>query len=94
LGDGKAVACQAGAIDVPAKLESKAGVEIAAAADVEHRPKRVPPVQMRICARFRRGQDKAKDDLPEHNGHPAAMILRILALWPRMLFSRPVGDLP
>ena len=54
----------------------------------------VPPVQMRICTRFRRAEDKATDDLPEHNGYPAAMILRVLAVWPRMLFSRPVGALP
>ena len=53
-----------------------------------------PPVQMRICTRFRRAADKAKDDVPEHNGYPAAMILRVLAVWPRMLFSRPVGALP
>jgi hypothetical protein len=53
-----------------------------------------PPVQMRICTRFRRAEDKAKDDLPEHTGYPAAMILRVLAVWPRMLFSRPVGALP
>jgi hypothetical protein len=32
--------------------------------------------------------------LPEHNGYPAAMILRVLAVWPRMLFSRQVGALP
>jgi hypothetical protein len=53
-----------------------------------------PPVEMRICTRFRRAEDKAKDDLPEHAGYPAAMILRVLAVWPRMLFSRPVGALP
>jgi hypothetical protein len=53
-----------------------------------------PPVQMRICTRFRRADDKAKDDSPEHKGYPAAMILRVLAVWPRMLFSRPVGALP
>ena len=54
-----------------------------------------PPVQMgRICTRFRRAEDKAEDDLPEHEGYPAAMILRVLAVWPRMLFSRAVGALP
>ncbi len=53
-----------------------------------------PPVQMRICTRFRRAEDKAEDDLPEHKGYPAAMILRVLAVWPRMLFSRAVGALP
>jgi hypothetical protein len=53
-----------------------------------------PAVQMRICTRFRRAEDKAKDDVPEHTGYPAAMILRVLAVWPRMLFSRPVGALP
>jgi hypothetical protein len=53
-----------------------------------------PPVEMRICTRFRRPEYKAEDGLPEHPGYPAAMILRILAAWPRMLFSRPVGALP
>ena len=32
--------------------------------------------------------------LPSHPGYPPAMILRILAVWPLMLFSRPVGALP
>jgi hypothetical protein len=27
-----------------------------------------PPVQMRICTRFRRTEDKAKDDLPDDPG--------------------------
>jgi hypothetical protein len=31
-----------------------------------------PPVQMRICTRFRRPEHKAKDDLPDHPGYPAA----------------------
>jgi hypothetical protein len=53
-----------------------------------------PPVQMRICTRFRRPEHKAKDDLPDHPGYPAAVILRVLAVLPRMLFSRPVGALP
>jgi hypothetical protein len=53
-----------------------------------------PPVEMRICTRFRRPEHNAEDGLPEHAGYPAAMILRILAAWPRMLFSRPVGALP
>jgi len=53
-----------------------------------------PPVQMRICTRFRRTEPPAKDGLPDHPGYPAAMILRILAVWPLMLFSRPVGALP
>jgi hypothetical protein len=53
-----------------------------------------PPVEMRICTRFRRSEDKAKDALPSHPGYPAAMIVRILAAWPLMLFSRPVGALP
>ena len=53
-----------------------------------------PPVEMRICTRFRRPEHKAEDGLSEHPGYPAAMILRILAVWPRTLFSRPVGALP
>ena len=52
------------------------------------------PVEMRICTRFRKSDDKANDGLPSHPGYPLAMILRILAVWPLMLFSRPVGALP
>jgi hypothetical protein len=53
-----------------------------------------PPVEMRICTRFRRPEHKVEDGLPDHPGYPAAMILRVLAVWPRMLFTRPVGTLP
>ncbi len=53
-----------------------------------------PPVEMRICTRFRRPDAKASDGLPEHAGYPVAMIVRIMAAWPRMLFSRPIGALP
>ena len=53
-----------------------------------------PPVEMRICTRFRRSDDKAEDRLPSHSGYPPAMMARILAAWPLMLFSRPVGVLP
>jgi hypothetical protein len=53
-----------------------------------------PPVEMRICTRFRRSDHKADDCLPSHPGYPPAMIIRILAAWPLMLFSRPVGALP
>jgi hypothetical protein len=53
-----------------------------------------PPVKMRICTRFRRSEEKAEDGLPSHPGYPPAMIVRLLAAWPLMLFSRPVGALP
>jgi hypothetical protein len=53
-----------------------------------------PPVEMRICTRFRRSEEEAQDSLPSHPGYPAAMIIRILAVWPLVLFSRPVGSLP
>jgi hypothetical protein len=53
-----------------------------------------PPVEMRICTRFRRPENKPEDGLPEHPAYPVAMILRILAAWPLTLFSRPVGALP
>ena len=53
-----------------------------------------PPVQMRICTRFRRSAERADDDVPSHRGYPPAMIVRILAAWPLMLLSRPVGVLP
>jgi hypothetical protein len=53
-----------------------------------------PPVEMRICTRFRRLQEEVQDDLRSHPGYPPAMIVRILAAWPLTLFSRPVGALP
>jgi hypothetical protein len=53
-----------------------------------------PPVEMRICTRFRRSQEKAEDGLRSHPGYPPAMIVRFLAAWPFMLFNRPVGALP
>jgi hypothetical protein len=53
-----------------------------------------PPVEMRICTRFRGSGDKAEDGLRSHPGYPPAMMLRILAVWPLTLFSRPVGALP
>lgn len=53
-----------------------------------------PPVQMRICTRFKPSEAKGDDDLPSYPGYPAAMFLRIFATAPLMLFSRPVGSLP
>jgi hypothetical protein len=53
-----------------------------------------PRVEMRICTRFRRSEEEIPDGLPSHPGYPFALIVRILAVWPLMLFSRPVGALP
>jgi hypothetical protein len=53
-----------------------------------------PPVEMRICTRFRRSEERVEDGLPSHPGYPPSMMVRILAAWPRMLFSRSVGALP
>ena len=53
-----------------------------------------PPVEMRICTRSRRSEEKSEDALPNHSGYPPTMMVRILAAWPLMLFSRPVGALP
>jgi len=53
-----------------------------------------PPVEMRICTRFRRSAEKTEDGLRSHPGYPPAMMVRILAAWPLMLFSRPVVALP
>jgi hypothetical protein len=53
-----------------------------------------PPVEMRICTRLKRSEEMAEDGLPSHPGYPPAMMVRILAAWPLMLFSRPVGTLP
>ena len=53
-----------------------------------------PPVEMRICTRFRRSEARADDGAPSYPDYPPAMMLRILAAWPLMLFSRPDGILP
>ena len=53
-----------------------------------------PPVEMRICTRFRRSQEKPEDGVRSHPGYPPAMFVRILAAWPLTLFSRSVGALP
>ena len=53
-----------------------------------------PPVEMRICTRFKRSEEKTDDGLPSHPGYPASMMVRILAVLPSMLFSRPIGVLP
>jgi hypothetical protein len=53
-----------------------------------------PPLEMRICTRFRRSEENAEDGLPSHPGYPPTMMVRILAAWPLMLFSQPVGALP
>jgi hypothetical protein len=53
-----------------------------------------PPVEMRICTRFRRSEEKVEDGLPSNSGYPPTMVVRILAAWPLTLFSRPVGALP
>jgi hypothetical protein len=53
-----------------------------------------PPVEMRICTRFKRSDGQANDSLRSHPGYPPAMPFRILAVWPLVLFSRPVGVLP
>lgn len=53
-----------------------------------------PPVEMRICTRFRRSEQKAEDGVLSHPGYPPAMRFRLLAALPLMLFSRPVGTLP
>jgi len=53
-----------------------------------------PPVEMRICTRFRRSEEKADDGAASRPGYPLGILFRILGTWPLMLFSRPVGALP
>jgi hypothetical protein len=54
----------------------------------------VPPVEMRICTRFRRSNEIVDDGVRSHPGYPPAMMMRILAALPFMVFSKPVGTLP
>jgi hypothetical protein len=53
-----------------------------------------PAVEMRICTRFRRSDVAVEDGLRSYPGYPVGMMVRIMAVWPLMLFSRPVGVLP
>ena len=53
-----------------------------------------PPVEMRICTRFRRSAAAVEDGLRSHPGYPLGMFVRILAVWPMMLFSWRAGALP
>jgi hypothetical protein len=53
-----------------------------------------PPVEMRICTRFRRSGDGTADSLPSHAGYPPAMMVHLLLAGLAVLFSRPVGALP
>jgi hypothetical protein len=48
----------------------------------------VPPVQMRVCTRFKREGDEIPDDVPRHPAYPFAMVVRLLAARVGMLFSR------
>jgi len=47
----------------------------------------VPPVEMRICTKYRRFPEKLDDRLPNHPGYPAKMMLRILTAWIAMVFT-------
>ncbi|WP_133648242.1 GFA family protein [Paraburkholderia flava] len=53
-----------------------------------------PPVEMRICTRFRRAEEAVDDGVRSHSGYPPAMMVRILAALPVVLFSKSVGTLP
>ena len=46
-----------------------------------------PPVQMRICTRSKRSTKKVEAGVPSHPGYPLAMMIRILAAWPIMMFA-------
>jgi hypothetical protein len=53
-----------------------------------------PPVEMRICTRFRSTASPLDEALPSYPGYPAAMAIRLVVAAVQMLFSRPVGALP
>jgi hypothetical protein len=54
----------------------------------------IPPVEMRICTKYRRSPERLDDRLPNYPGFPGRMMLRILAAWTAMLFTPKSATLP
>jgi hypothetical protein len=54
----------------------------------------VPPIEMRICTKYRRSSEPLDDRLPNHPGYPAGMMLRILVACFPMLFAPKTAALP
>lgn len=53
-----------------------------------------PPVEMRICTRFRTAGAASGDPVPSHLGYPPAMVVRILGAAVGSMFARPPAALP
>ncbi|MGO4716991.1 GFA family protein [Bradyrhizobium sp. 2TAF24] len=53
-----------------------------------------PPLQMRICTRFKPDTIVLSDDVPNHPGYPPALVVKLLASRVAMLFSRSSPTMP
>lgn len=47
-----------------------------------------PPVQMRICTKFKPEQSRIPTDVPGHRGYPLGFLMKLLAAWVPMLLRR------
>jgi hypothetical protein len=48
----------------------------------------VPPVQMRICTRFRPDGHALSDDVPAYSRYPMSLLTKLLIAWAAMLIAR------
>jgi hypothetical protein len=48
-----------------------------------------PPLEMRVMTGERRVGVRLADDVPNHRGHPARFMLKLVAAWTAMGFRRP-----
>ena len=52
-------------------------------------PTNVPPLEMRVMTKERRAGVELADDVPNHGGHSAKFMVKLIAAWIAMGFRRP-----
>ena len=50
---------------------------------------KAPPLQMRICTKFKPEGSRIPDDVNSHRGYPLGFLARLFAAWVPMLLQRP-----
>lgn len=48
----------------------------------------LPPLQLRLCAKFKPDSDVLPDDVPSHRGYPRGLVVKLLASRVAMLLGR------